>query len=133
MPAPFRLSDLVETPNNRHPIAALRTQLAMAEADRCGLYARIAAGHIEAKDTVRRVNAKVYALRHSLDEMLLARFPFETINGSRLCTNDEDDMLDAGLHALERLEQGVDDSAAFRAPVHAADKAPAFSFLTGGL
>lgn len=130
MPA---LASLISATQSRDPLTVVRMQLAMAEADRCGLYSRIAAGHIEARDTVRRVNARVYALRHSLDEALLSRFPFETINGSRLCTNDEDDMLDAGLHALERLEQGVDDTAAHRAPVHRADEVRAFSFLTGGL
>lgn len=117
------LASLIDAAASRDPLTATRMQLAMAEADRCGLYARIAAGYIEDDATIRRVNAKVYALRHSLDELLLARFPFETIDGRRLCTNDEDDARDAALHAVERLRLGIDDTAAFRAPVHAVDEA----------
>lgn len=126
MPASFRLSDLLDTP--RDPVTALRIELAKAEADLNGLISRIGAGHLDigraGVDPIvlaRTISARVYELRHALDEARFACLPFETINGSELCTNDPDDMGDALHHALDRLRLGVDDTAAYRAPAHRAD------------
>lgn len=127
MPA---LRDIMNAAATRGPLASLRMQLAMAEADLSGMVERISAGHLDhgpaGTDPVklaRRLTRRVFLLRNELDEARLAYLRVESLNGRPLESNDADDMGDAVEHALDRLRLGDDDEAAFRAPVHAADEA----------
>lgn len=126
---PARTSHIAAT-DAPPPLETIRARLAMAEADLNGICARIGAGHLDhgpaGTDPVtlaRRLTRRVYQLRHDLDVARLACLRVESLNGRPLESNDEDDMGDALHHALDRLRLGDDDEAAFRAPVHAADKA----------
>lgn len=114
MPA---LRDLLAA--RRSPEAELAVQLAMAEADLTGLAARLAAGHLylgspDPVATIRRVVGRVFDLREQLDALRLAALPFDSICGVPLSGNDSEDMKEALLHALQRLQAGIDEPAAFR-------------------
>lgn len=99
MNAPLRLLESIRT-----PLAQARAALMIAEADLNGHITRLAAGHPVARETLRNANARVTHARHELDRVRLATLEVESIGNRRACTNDPDDMIDALITALERVE-----------------------------
>lgn len=89
----------------RCPVVRARNHVAFADANLTGLVARLKAGDLTDRSTIRQAIAKCQHARQDLDRAIYAAIEVETLNGRRLAANDPDDMADALLARLEINEQ----------------------------
>lgn len=89
----------------RCPVVRARNHVAFADANLTGLVARLKAGDLTDRNTIRQAIAKCQHARQDFDRAIYAALEVETLNGRRLEANDPDDMADALLARLEINEQ----------------------------
>lgn len=89
----------------RCPVVRARNQVAFADANLTGLVARLKAGDLCDRSTIRQAVAKRLHAAQEFDKAIYADLDVETLNGRRLAANDPDDMADALLARLEINEQ----------------------------
>lgn len=89
----------------RYPVVRARNHVAFADANLTGLVARLKAGDLSDRSTIRQAIAKCQHARQDFDRAIYAALEIEALNGRRLEANDPDDMADALLARLEINEQ----------------------------